>query len=141
MCACRIDLDLKCAVTLCSSDFYSLQFFYSLIQYNRYLLDNSQQLLEMPLNDERPTSTSTVTSEDQNSDTESSERCDSLTSCSDVDCSRQSFTSNSSSKHNSPSCKCSTDTHKKQTIPLTSHMVKYVFKCSILSLQAVHQNP
>ncbi|KAA0720998.1 T-complex protein 11-like protein 2 [Triplophysa tibetana] len=58
----------------------------------------------MPLNNERPTSTSTVASEDQNSDTESSERCDSLTSCSDVDCSRQSFTSNSSSKHNSPSC-------------------------------------
>lgn len=58
----------------------------------------------MPLNDERPTSTSTMASEDLNSDTESSERCDSLTSCSDVDYSRQSFTSNSSSKHNSPSC-------------------------------------
>ncbi|NP_998185.1 T-complex protein 11-like protein 2 [Danio rerio] len=59
----------------------------------------------MPLNDERPTSTSsTVASEDQSSDTESSERCDSLTSSSDVDCSRQSFTSDSSSKHNSPSC-------------------------------------
>ncbi|XDV24996.1 hypothetical protein PO909_029003 [Leuciscus waleckii] len=58
----------------------------------------------MPLNDERPTSTSTVASEEQNSDTESSERCDSMTSSSDVDSSRQSFTSDSSSKHNSPSC-------------------------------------
>uniref|UniRef100_A0A673JP86 T-complex protein 11-like protein 2 n=1 Tax=Sinocyclocheilus rhinocerous TaxID=307959 RepID=A0A673JP86_9TELE len=58
----------------------------------------------MPLNEERPTSTSTVASEDKNSDTESSERCDSLTWSSDVDCSRQSFTSDSSSKHNSPSC-------------------------------------
>ncbi|XP_051977119.1 T-complex protein 11-like protein 2 [Xyrauchen texanus] len=58
----------------------------------------------MPLNDERPTSTSTVSSEDQISDTESSERCDSLTLSSDVDFSRQSFTSDSSSKHNSPSC-------------------------------------
>ncbi|XP_056091740.1 T-complex protein 11-like protein 2 [Rhinichthys klamathensis goyatoka] len=58
----------------------------------------------MPLNDERPTSTSTVASEEQNSDTESSGRCDSLTSSSDVDFSRQSFTSDSSSKHNSPSC-------------------------------------
>lgn len=65
-----------------------------------------QQPLTMPLNDERPTSTSsTVASEDQSSDTESSERCDSLTSSSDVDCSRQSFTSDSSSKHNSPSCR------------------------------------
>ncbi|RXN17741.1 T-complex 11 2 [Labeo rohita] len=63
-----------------------------------------KQPLTMPLNDERPTSTSTVASEDQSSDTESSERCDSLTSSSDVDCSRQSFTSDSSSKHNSPSC-------------------------------------
>ncbi|KAK2892768.1 hypothetical protein Q8A67_012756 [Cirrhinus molitorella] len=66
--------------------------------------DLTQQPLTMPLNDERPTSTSTVASEDQSSDTESSERCDSLTSSSDVDCSRQSFTSDSSSKHNSPSC-------------------------------------
>ncbi|KTG40892.1 hypothetical protein cypCar_00001064 [Cyprinus carpio] len=58
----------------------------------------------MPLNNERPTSTSTVACEDKNSDTESSERCDSLTSSSDVDFSRQSFTSDSSSKHTSPSC-------------------------------------
>ncbi len=67
---------------------------------------NVQQSLTMPLNNERPTSTSTVASEDQNSDTESSERCDSLTSSSDVDYSRQSFTSDSSSKHNSPSSRC-----------------------------------
>uniref|UniRef100_A0A665WH87 T-complex 11, testis-specific-like 2 n=1 Tax=Echeneis naucrates TaxID=173247 RepID=A0A665WH87_ECHNA len=56
----------------------------------------------MPLNDERPTSSSS--SEDQNSDVESSsERCDSMTSTSDVDCSRESFTSDCSSKHCSPS--------------------------------------
>ncbi|KAK1167146.1 T-complex protein 11-like protein 2 [Acipenser oxyrinchus oxyrinchus] len=53
----------------------------------------------MPLNDGRP---STSTSDDQNSDTESSERCDSMTSSSDTECSRQSFTSGSSSKHSSP---------------------------------------
>ncbi|XP_030635669.1 T-complex protein 11-like protein 2 [Chanos chanos] len=58
----------------------------------------------MPLNDERPTSTSMAVGEDQGSDTESSERCDSVTSSSDFECSRQSFTSDSSSKHNSPSC-------------------------------------
>ncbi|XP_035282972.1 T-complex protein 11-like protein 2 isoform X2 [Anguilla anguilla] len=56
----------------------------------------------MPLNNERPTSTSTTKSEDQCSDTESSDRCDSMTS-SDFECSRQSFTSDSSSKHSSPS--------------------------------------
>ncbi|XP_023263998.1 T-complex protein 11-like protein 2 [Seriola lalandi dorsalis] len=56
----------------------------------------------MPLNDERPTSTSS--SEDQGSDVESSsERCDSMTSTSDLDCSRESFTSDCSSKHCSPS--------------------------------------
>ncbi|KAK1168865.1 T-complex protein 11-like protein 2 [Acipenser oxyrinchus oxyrinchus] len=53
----------------------------------------------MPLNDGRP---STSTSDDQNSDTESSERCDSMTSSSDTECSRQSFTSDSSSKRSSP---------------------------------------
>ncbi|KAG7456227.1 hypothetical protein MATL_G00249540 [Megalops atlanticus] len=57
----------------------------------------------MPLNNERPTSTSTARSEDQSSDTESSDRCDSMTSTSDFECSRQSFTSDSSSKHSSPS--------------------------------------
>ncbi|XP_062374064.1 T-complex protein 11-like protein 2 [Sardina pilchardus] len=56
----------------------------------------------MPRNDERPTSTSTAGSEDQNSDTELSDRCDSMTSASDFECSRQSFTSDSS-KHSSPS--------------------------------------
>ncbi|XP_028810868.1 T-complex protein 11-like protein 2 isoform X2 [Denticeps clupeoides] len=55
----------------------------------------------MPLNDERPTSTST--SEDQSSDTESLDRHDSVTS-SDAELSRQSFMSESSSKHSSPSC-------------------------------------
>ncbi|XP_051974474.1 T-complex protein 11-like protein 2 [Xyrauchen texanus] len=58
----------------------------------------------MPLNNERPTSMSTVSSEDQSSDSESLERCNSLTLSSDVDYSRQSFTSDSSSKNNSPSC-------------------------------------
>lgn len=57
----------------------------------------------MPLNDERPTSTSS--GEDQGSDVESSsERCDSMTSTSDLDCSRESFTSDCSSKHCTPSC-------------------------------------
>uniref|UniRef100_A0A3Q3W156 Uncharacterized protein n=1 Tax=Mola mola TaxID=94237 RepID=A0A3Q3W156_MOLML len=56
----------------------------------------------MPLKDERPTSTSS--GEDQGSDGESSsERCDSVTSASDLDCSRESFTSDSSSKHCTPS--------------------------------------
>uniref|UniRef100_A0A667ZLM6 T-complex 11, testis-specific-like 2 n=1 Tax=Myripristis murdjan TaxID=586833 RepID=A0A667ZLM6_9TELE len=56
----------------------------------------------MPLNDERPASTSS--GEDQGSDVESSsERCDSMTSASDVDCSRESFTSDCSSKHSTPS--------------------------------------
>ncbi|KAJ8262009.1 hypothetical protein GJAV_G00161050 [Gymnothorax javanicus] len=56
----------------------------------------------MPLNNESPTSTSTTKSEDHSSDAESSDRCDSITS-SDYECSRQSFTSDSSSKHSSPS--------------------------------------
>ncbi len=57
----------------------------------------------MPLNDERPASTSS--GEDQGSDVESSsERCDSMTSTSDLDCSRESFTSDCSSKHCTPSC-------------------------------------
>lgn len=56
----------------------------------------------MPLNDERPASTSC--GEDQGSDVESSsERCDSMTSTSDLDCSRESFTSDCSSKHCTPS--------------------------------------
>ncbi|KAM3858797.1 T-complex protein 11-like protein 2 [Diretmus argenteus] len=56
----------------------------------------------MPLNDERPTSTSS--GEDQGSDVESSsERCDSMTSTSDLDCSRESFTSDCSSKQSTPS--------------------------------------
>uniref|UniRef100_A0A3Q2VZ03 T-complex 11, testis-specific-like 2 n=1 Tax=Haplochromis burtoni TaxID=8153 RepID=A0A3Q2VZ03_HAPBU len=56
----------------------------------------------MPLNDERPNSTSS--GEDQGSDVESSsERCDSMTLNSDLECSRDSFTSDSSSKHCSPS--------------------------------------
>ncbi|KAJ8392362.1 hypothetical protein AAFF_G00077260 [Aldrovandia affinis] len=54
----------------------------------------------MPLNNERPTPT--AKREDQSSDTESSDRCDSMTS-SDSECFRQSFTSDSSSKHSSPS--------------------------------------
>ncbi|KAF7669666.1 hypothetical protein LDENG_00151580 [Lucifuga dentata] len=56
----------------------------------------------MPLNDERPASTSS--GEDQGSDVESSsERCDSMTSTSDVNSSRASFTSDCSSKHCTPS--------------------------------------
>nr|XP_005991374.1 PREDICTED: T-complex protein 11-like protein 2 isoform X2 [Latimeria chalumnae]XP_014341219.1 PREDICTED: T-complex protein 11-like protein 2 isoform X2 [Latimeria chalumnae]XP_014341220.1 PREDICTED: T-complex protein 11-like protein 2 isoform X2 [Latimeria chalumnae]XP_014341221.1 PREDICTED: T-complex protein 11-like protein 2 isoform X2 [Latimeria chalumnae] len=51
----------------------------------------------MPLNNERPS-----VGDDQISDTELSERCDSVTSSSDYECSRQSFTSDSSSKLNSP---------------------------------------
>ncbi|XP_048886920.1 T-complex protein 11-like protein 2 isoform X1 [Brienomyrus brachyistius] len=59
----------------------------------------------MPLNDERPasTSTSTTASEDPSSDTECSDRCDSVTSSSDFEFSRQSFTSGDSSNHSSPS--------------------------------------
>ncbi|XP_071188340.1 T-complex protein 11-like protein 2 isoform X4 [Salvelinus alpinus] len=59
----------------------------------------------MPGTDERPTSMSTTGSEDASSDAESSsDRCNSITSASDFDCSRQSFTSDcSSSKHSSPS--------------------------------------
>ncbi|XP_056132366.1 T-complex protein 11-like protein 2 isoform X2 [Lampris incognitus] len=56
----------------------------------------------MPLNDERPTCTSSA--EDQGSDVESSsERCDSTTSTSDLDCSLESFTSDCSSKQSTPS--------------------------------------
>ncbi|XP_069021003.1 T-complex protein 11-like protein 2 [Embiotoca jacksoni] len=56
----------------------------------------------MPLNDERLTSTSS--GEDQGSDVDSSsDRCDSMTLTSDLDCSRESFTSDSSSKHCTPS--------------------------------------
>ncbi|AWO98134.1 putative T-complex protein 11-like protein 2 [Scophthalmus maximus] len=56
----------------------------------------------MPLNNERPTSTSS--GEDQGSDVESTlERFDSMTSTSDLDCSRESFTSDCSSKHCTPS--------------------------------------
>nr|XP_046235410.1 T-complex protein 11-like protein 2 isoform X2 [Scatophagus argus] len=55
----------------------------------------------MPLKDERPASTSS--GEDQGSDVESSERCDSMTSTSDMDCSRESSTSDCSSKHCTPS--------------------------------------
>ncbi|XP_037616658.1 T-complex protein 11-like protein 2 [Sebastes umbrosus] len=56
----------------------------------------------MPLNDERAASTSG--GEDQGSDVESSsERCDSMTSTSDLDCSRESFTSDCSSKPCTPS--------------------------------------
>ena len=63
----------------------------------------------MPLNDERPTSTSAAASEDQGSDGESMlSRCDSTNSASDLDYSRQSFTSDCSSKQSSPSCECTT---------------------------------
>ncbi|XP_020509324.2 T-complex protein 11-like protein 2 [Labrus bergylta] len=56
----------------------------------------------MPLKDEGPASTSS--GEEQGSDAESSsERCDSMTSASDLDCSRESFTSDCSSKHCTPS--------------------------------------
>ncbi|KAK5848911.1 hypothetical protein PBY51_008596 [Eleginops maclovinus] len=56
----------------------------------------------MPFNDERPASTSG--GEKQSSDMESSsERSDSVTSTSDADCSRVSFTSDGSSKHCTPS--------------------------------------
>ncbi|XP_034529964.1 T-complex protein 11-like protein 2 isoform X1 [Notolabrus celidotus] len=56
----------------------------------------------MPLKDEGPSSTSS--GDDQGSDVESSsERCDSTTSASDLDCSRESFTSDCSSKQCSPS--------------------------------------
>ncbi|XP_061815509.1 T-complex protein 11-like protein 2 [Nerophis lumbriciformis] len=51
----------------------------------------------MPLNDERPSSTSSSDGES------SSERCNSTTSASDMDCSRESFTSEGSSKHCTPS--------------------------------------
>ncbi|XP_059182394.1 T-complex protein 11-like protein 2 [Centropristis striata] len=54
----------------------------------------------MPLNDERPPSTSSGDDQDVES---SSERCDSMTSTSDLDCSRESFTSDCSSKHCTPS--------------------------------------
>ncbi|KAG7261259.1 hypothetical protein CRUP_013822 [Coryphaenoides rupestris] len=58
----------------------------------------------MPLNDERPASSG---SEDQGSDGEgeggSAGRCDSLTSASDTDLSRESFTSSCSSKQSTPS--------------------------------------
>lgn len=56
----------------------------------------------MPLNDERPGSMSS-SGEEQGSDVESSERCDSLTSASDLDCSQETFASNNSSKHCTPS--------------------------------------
>ncbi|XP_072311199.1 T-complex protein 11-like protein 2 [Eucyclogobius newberryi] len=57
----------------------------------------------MPLNNERPGSISSG-GEDQGSDVESSsERCDSFTSASDLDCSQESFTSNNSSKQCTPS--------------------------------------
>ena len=63
----------------------------------------------MPLKDEGPASTSS--GEDQGSDGESSSgRCDSVTSASDLDCSRESFTSDSSSKHCTPSCECAHET-------------------------------
>ncbi|KAM9334476.1 T-complex protein 11-like protein 2 [Symphorus nematophorus] len=56
----------------------------------------------MPLNDERPASTSS--GDDQGSDVESSsEHCNSMASTSDLDCSRESFTSDCSSKHCTPS--------------------------------------
>lgn len=56
----------------------------------------------MPLNNERPASASS--GEDQGSDVESSsERCDSITSTSHLDFSRESFTSDCSSKHCTPS--------------------------------------
>lgn len=65
-----------------------------------------QRYPTMPGNDEQPTSMSTTVSEDASSDAESSsDRCNSITSASDFDCSHQSFTSDcSSSKHSSPSC-------------------------------------
>ncbi|XP_077401147.1 T-complex protein 11-like protein 2 isoform X2 [Vanacampus margaritifer] len=57
---------------------------------------------KMPLNNERPSSTSS--GDEQGSDGESSPgRCDSTASASDTDCSRESFTSVGSSKHCSPS--------------------------------------
>ncbi|XP_019738597.1 T-complex protein 11-like protein 2 [Hippocampus comes] len=56
----------------------------------------------MPLNNERPSYTSS--GDEQGSDGESSSgRCDSTASASDTDCSRESFTSDGSSKHCSPS--------------------------------------
>ncbi|KAM9845554.1 T-complex protein 11-like protein 2 isoform 1-T3 [Aulostomus maculatus] len=56
----------------------------------------------MPLNNERPASTSS--GEDQGSDVESSSgRCDSVTSTSDLESSRESFTSDCSSKNCTPS--------------------------------------
>lgn len=72
---------------------------------NAHHLRISADLLiaNMPLNDERLNSTSS--GEDLGSDVEStSERYDSLTSSSDLDCSRESFTSDCSSKHCTPSC-------------------------------------
>uniref|UniRef100_A0A665WHL1 T-complex 11, testis-specific-like 2 n=1 Tax=Echeneis naucrates TaxID=173247 RepID=A0A665WHL1_ECHNA len=89
----------------------------------------------MPLNDERPTSSSS--SEDQNSDVESSsERCDSMTSTSDVDCSRESFTSDCSSKHCSPSCDahiCSHPSSPPKTLTL-EEVMESVVDVSNLSL-------
>uniref|UniRef100_A0A8C6U912 T-complex 11, testis-specific-like 2 n=1 Tax=Neogobius melanostomus TaxID=47308 RepID=A0A8C6U912_9GOBI len=55
----------------------------------------------MPLNDERPGSMSS-SGDDQSSDVESSERCDSITSASDLD-SQESCASNNSSKRSTPS--------------------------------------
>jgi len=63
------------------------------------LCDFSESYPRMPLQDERPSSSSDQGSD---TDTELSERCDSLTSASDLELSRQSFTSDSS-KHSSPS--------------------------------------
>nr|XP_020455307.1 T-complex protein 11-like protein 2 [Monopterus albus] len=57
----------------------------------------------MPLNDEQPTSTSSGEDQGSYAESSSSERCDSMTSTSDLDCSRESFTSDCSSKHCTPS--------------------------------------
>uniref|UniRef100_A0A3Q2VZ22 T-complex 11, testis-specific-like 2 n=1 Tax=Haplochromis burtoni TaxID=8153 RepID=A0A3Q2VZ22_HAPBU len=80
----------------------------------------------MPLNDERPNSTSS--GEDQGSDVESSsERCDSMTLNSDLECSRDSFTSDSSSKHCSPSC----DPPKTLTLDEVMESARDLFNLSL----------
>lgn len=53
----------------------------------------------MPLNDEKQ-----CVNEDQQSDSESSRFSESMASLSDYECSRQSFTSDFSSKSSSPAC-------------------------------------
>lgn len=76
-------------------------------------------------NDECPVSTSS--GDDQGSDGESSSgRCDSMTSASEMDCSRESFTSNSSSKHCSPSCESQLQTSSQASMLLPLKLIFFL---------------